>query len=880
MKTCVILNIACVCAIITLYGCSSRGRDIPVALAPRAGLTIDTGTRHPDDCEISSSQSGVVMMQLALTASQEDDIGVSEISFSAGGTGQNEVDVARIILYFDADCDGLVGVGDTQIASIAGFAEDNAKATFSSLAEAIPRGTTVNWLLVYDFAGCGSDGETFLAKVAANSDIVASWVSSSQPADVKGAPVKGSTKTIEAGGGAGTDAALSVALLTPYGPQKGSIPISYVLAHGQSLSAGISVKFSVDGGLSYADATQAAGGDGISNLTSTPEGSAHVFCWDSAADMPGSDSNEVVVSITPSTANGSGEPEVTGLFSVLNDDSVNHAPFASFTVDKCHGKAALSVNFDASASYDTDGDSLTYNWHFGTKYGYSGSGVTAAKSYSSVGFYLVTLTVTDTNGLGSIVVHPIFVREQTVCPAGWLNYTLSTARAVELEYEKPDIARIRPMGVTWENRVVCCLEISDCVRVEEPEPVGLLQGLIHGNEYMAGEVPIEAAVELVDNYGTSIEHTRWVNSSRIVIAPCVNPDGNLGNQRKNMRDNGDGSWGVDLNRNFPFHWGGAGSSSNPAAWNYRGPAPASEPETVAVMGLAETIRPAWALSYHSSGNFVLVPYIASGCSNDDELLLMDIAGQMTSVMQKETGEAYDYDHDMGSVCSGTDADWMHNVFGAAAYVVEIGSGNSSTFNQETRDTRLSGAVPSWRYMLDRTTKSGLSLCVTDSGTSAPVDASVSFSHLPGSDSEAWHTNRLNGFFHKFLLPGSYVVTIGCYGYEIQSIPVTVGEGVETIHVSLTPKGMGNHKPTAIASTDCVLVRTGSSTAFSSGGSGDPDVGDSLSFTWDFGDGSAVSHQANPHHAFASHGTYRVTLSVSDGQGGSDIDSLVICVVSD
>jgi PKD repeat protein len=829
--------------------------------------------------DISASQSGVVMMQLALTASQDDGAVISEISFSAGGTGQDDADVSQVTLYLDSDNDGLLGACDSQIGS-ASFAADNGRAVFSSLAEVIPQGSAVNWLLVYDFAGSASAGGTFSVEIASNCDIVASGALSSQTVRVKGAPVRGCTKTIQGGSGTGADESLSVALLTPYGPQKDAVLVSYVLAHDQSLPADIAVRFSVDGGITWADATEGVGGDGTKNSASTPGGSPHVFSWDSAADVPGCDSDEVLISVTPTTSNGVGQPRSTGLFSVLNDGGVNHAPFASFTVDKCHGKPSLSVNFDASASYDPDGDSLTFDWHFGTKYGYSGSGVAPDRTYSSVGFYLVTLTATDSRGLSSTVTHPIFVREQTICPSGWLNYTLNTGRAIELEYENPEIARVSPIGVTWENRVICCIEVSDCVWAEEPEPVGLLQGLIHGNEYMAGEVPIEAAAELVNSYGTSIRHTQWVNSNRIAIIPCVNPDGNLGNQRKNMRDNGDGSWGIDLNRNFPFHWGGAGSSANTAAWNYRGPAAASEPETVAIMGLAARLCPAWDLSYHSSGNFVLVPYIASGCSDDDEALLMDVADEMASLMKKETDDPYDYAHNMGSVCSGTDVDWMHNSFGTAAYVVEIGSGNSSTFNQETRDTRLDGAAPSWRYMLDRTQVSGLSLRFTDSETGAPVQAGVSFSHLPGSDGEDWYASRGTGFLHKLLEPGSYIVTAGCYGYKTQSIPVAVGGGVERVDVQLVPKATGNHKPTAVASTDSVLVRAGSSIAFSSEGSGDPDAGDSLSFTWDFGDGAPVSHQADPFHTFSSHGTYLVTLTVSDGKGGIDVDSFTLCVVDD
>src|SRR6185295_3675439 len=52
--------------------------------------------------------------------------------------------------------------------------------------------------------------------------------------------------------------------------------------------------------------------------------------------------------------------------------------------------------------------------------------------------------------------------------------------------------------------------------------------------------------------------------------------------------------------------------------------------------------------------------------------------------------------------------------------------------------------------------------------------------------------------------------------------------------------------------------------FSSAGSSDPD-GDPLTFSWDFGDGSAVSTAANPSHVYQNAGPYTAQLTVSDGK---------------
>ena len=51
--------------------------------------------------------------------------------------------------------------------------------------------------------------------------------------------------------------------------------------------------------------------------------------------------------------------------------------------------------------------------------------------------------------------------------------------------------------------------------------------------------------------------------------------------------------------------------------------------------------------------------------------------------------------------------------------------------------------------------------------------------------------------------------------------------------------------------------------FSSAGSSDP-YGKPLTYSWNFGDGSAASTSANPSHTYSSSGTYTVTLTVSNG----------------
>ncbi|TDU87829.1 PKD domain-containing protein [Kribbella voronezhensis] len=53
---------------------------------------------------------------------------------------------------------------------------------------------------------------------------------------------------------------------------------------------------------------------------------------------------------------------------------------------------------------------------------------------------------------------------------------------------------------------------------------------------------------------------------------------------------------------------------------------------------------------------------------------------------------------------------------------------------------------------------------------------------------------------------------------------------------------------------------------SGAGSADPNLGDTFTYRWDFGDGTAVSTSSAPNHTFPAAGTYTVTLTTTDGWG--------------
>ena len=87
---------------------------------------------------------------------------------------------------------------------------------------------------------------------------------------------------------------------------------------------------------------------------------------------------------------------------------------------------------------------------------------------------------------------------------------------------------------------------------------------------------------------------------------------------------------------------------------------------------------------------------------------------------------------------------------------------------------------------------------------------------------------------------------------------------------------GNTPPIANASGNPTSGLAPLGVQFSSAGSSDPD-GDPITTTWDFGDGSATSTQANPLHSYSANGSFTARLTVADNRGGSASDTVPITV---
>ena len=88
---------------------------------------------------------------------------------------------------------------------------------------------------------------------------------------------------------------------------------------------------------------------------------------------------------------------------------------------------------------------------------------------------------------------------------------------------------------------------------------------------------------------------------------------------------------------------------------------------------------------------------------------------------------------------------------------------------------------------------------------------------------------------------------------------------------------GKRAPKAVLSVDKSSGAAPLTVKFSSEGSLDEDPGESISYEWDFGDGSPLSLEANPTHTYTTPGQYQAVLTVIDSSGNRTSTSTPITV---
>lgn len=268
----------------------------------------------------------------------------------------------------------------------------------------------------------------------------------------------------------------------------------------------------------------------------------------------------------------------------------------------------------------------------------------------------------------------------------YFRYSAILGQYEEWRAAYPNLISRTQIGTSWGNRPIYAYGLKPQSRDNPLRSVVVICG-IHAREWISPAVGMHVFERLINNYRNPVSSVpattsglRFPKGTAFYMVPVINPDGyeycwtNNRYWRKNRRNNGNGTFGVDLNRNFSKGWGGAGSSGNTNSDTYRGPSAFSEPETNGFQQWLGTIPPvAGYIDFHSYGQYILWPW-----GYTDTLAPGDTWLRATGTAMRDGILAlYNKTYTIGPtatalyLASGASPDYVYDRFNAAAYTIEL-----------------------------------------------------------------------------------------------------------------------------------------------------------------------------------------------------------------
>ncbi len=324
----------------------------------------------------------------------------------------------------------------------------------------------------------------------------------------------------------------------------------------------------------------------------------------------------------------------------------------------------------------------------------------------------------------------------------------------DINKRHPEITFLEPIGPSAEGRIIWALNISDRPDENEQEPRVRLAGSIHGDENITTEVLLEFIEYATEGYYSNDYIKSIIDNRYIVIIPIVNPDG----FEQGLRCNANG---VDLNRNFDVAW---------IPGEKHGTSPFSEIETSSFRDYSNETVFHLSATFHAGAVLVnmpfdygresegvvpneysLVKYLAKEYSTTGGFL--EIEGLLdTKYVDEGTINGGDW-----YIIHGSLQDWSYVKTGCIDLTIEI-----YKYNPTTSDEILDVFLYNRDSILSYIDAAGIGVygCVRD-GNGDPISgARVSI-----EDGDIVTFTDKDGYYHRMLLPGSYVIAFSAYGFQ-------------------------------------------------------------------------------------------------------------------
>lgn len=348
----------------------------------------------------------------------------------------------------------------------------------------------------------------------------------------------------------------------------------------------------------------------------------------------------------------------------------------------------------------------------------------------------------------------------------------------------PATCHLETLAATSTGKLVLAMKVSDNAGTNEPEPAIIWDGSTHGDEKIAWAVAWEFLKYLLNNYGSNPEVTYLVDNREIWICPMFNPDGYNNSSRYNAHS-------VDMNRNWGWMWGEEAAPGSSVM---------GEAEVTGLVKMVWREAPTIWVSYHSGTEAIPYPWSYTDYDTIPEKRSIN----WLSAGYSSRGNGYEYGQ--GSVImyyiNGSSKDLGYGALGMMAWSIEV---------HYTKTPPASEIDPTFVRNRDamtwfcRQAGRGIQGTVTDSATGQPVRAQIRLSPY----NWASFSERTNGDYHRFALPGTYSVTVAAPGYASKTISGVVvpnsGDSTVTVDVQLSPGPSNPLFGFQVKACSCVVI---------------------------------------------------------------------------
>jgi len=188
------------------------------------------------------------------------------------------------------------------------------------------------------------------------------------------------------------------------------------------------------------------------------------------------------------------------------------------------------------------------------------------------------------------------------------DYNNLTQVLLSLNETYPDLIQVYSIGVSVEGRSIWVCEIWNRSLPVRPSFAVLVDAGIHGTDVIACESALTLINTLLNKSAEDPLVQKILNAYVLYVIPMLNPDGvEHAKNATAVEEAWRNARGVDLDRNFPWHW--SEGDSDPTSMYYRGPSPLSEPETMALSTFVFGKPILLYISLRSGGKRIYYPWL-------------------------------------------------------------------------------------------------------------------------------------------------------------------------------------------------------------------------------------------------------------------------------